>query len=431
MDAQGRTYVKRNPAMVTRELSEYANREGYARYRVTTLNPINPANAPTKFERKNLLLFEQGIPEIVEIVSGEEGKALHYMAPLKVEESCLACHVEQGYKPGDIRGALNVSIPMAWAFDSIRKNNRMLLSIALITIMFVGLTIYLLIDTLVVRRINGLAREMTRYPLEDIQTESLPKGDDEIGALSLNFQELCARLSLSQKELATTREQAFQNEKLAAVGRLAAGVAHEINNPLNGMLNCVKSLRTSPEDATLTRRYLPLLDKGLKRIGNIVQQLLHLGRQEPLTPRLTDIDGLIKDSLVLLEYATKNIDLKLDLTLTRSHLVDAQALQQIIVNICLNATQAMPSGGSLSVTSAELGNRISLSFTDTGDGISPEDIPHIFDPFFTTKEIGRGSGLGLSVTHSLVQRMGGEITVESAKGKGTCFTITIPENSGR
>ena len=135
-DEEGRSLVKRNPAMVTRELSEYANREGLFRYRVTTLQPINPANVPDEFERKSLELFEQGVKEVIEIHEGPSGKTLHFMAPLKVEESCKECHSEKDYVAGDTRGGLSIIIPINWAFNDIIKNNRMLLGIWFITILW-------------------------------------------------------------------------------------------------------------------------------------------------------------------------------------------------------------------------------------------------------------------------------------------------------
>ncbi|HIJ78585.1 MAG: ATP-binding protein [Desulfobulbaceae bacterium] len=427
-DQAGRSYVKRNPAMVTRELSEYASDEGFCRYRVTTLLPINPLNEPDAWERQSLLRFEQGVDEVIEVTKDEKGSALRYIAPLYVEEACLECHAHQGYKTGDVRGGLSVTIPVDWVFENIAQNNRMLLYIALGTIVIVGASIYLMLDWLVVRRLSVLAGAMDSYPQKNTDLSLLPEGFDEVGRLSEKFQFFCGRLEKSQEELNRTREQVFQSEKLAALGRLAAGVAHEVNNPLGGMLNCVKSMRESPEDLEMQVRYLGLVEKGLKRIGSIVQQLLNFGRTEPLRYRLLSVDDLIKDSFVLLEYGLKKIELKLDLGLPGMYPVDSDALQQIVVNICLNGIQAMPDGGTLTVTTREHGDRLVLGFADTGVGINEEDLSKIFDPFYTSKDVGEGTGLGLSVTYSLVKRMNGKIWVDSTKGQGTCFTVELPIN---
>lgn len=426
MDAQGNRYVKRNPAMVTRELSAYADKAGFCGYRVTTLKTINPANAPDPWEEKGLLLFEQGVEEVIEFAQKDNQRILRYMAPLPVEESCLECHAFQGYQVGDIRGGLSVTIPVDWAYASIARNNRMLLFIASLTIFVVGLTIYLLIDVLVVRRLGILEKAMENYPAQKPARAHLPEGGDEIGRLAGKFNDFCQRLDTSQTELERTRQQVFQSEKLAALGRLAAGVAHEVNNPLGGMLNCVKSMGENPDDKALHRRYLQLMDKGLKRIGTIVQQLLNFGRREPLQYRLASIDELIKESFVLLEYGLKKIDVQLDLALPDPYPIEAAALQQIIVNITLNALQAMPEGGSFSVATRIQDEMAVLTFKDQGQGIAEENLPRIFDPFFTTKDVGEGTGLGLAVTYALVQRLSGSILVESSAGQGTSFIVRLP-----
>ncbi len=429
-DVAGRKFVKRNPAMVTRELSEYSSKEGFCRYRVTTLKPINPANAPDPWERKSLVNFERSaLEEKVEVTLLGEQQVLRYIAPLYVEKSCLECHAHQGYKEGDIRGGLSVIIPMDWAFTGIEKNNRMLFFIAAATILVVGVALYLMVDLLMVRRMGSLARAMSRYPAEKEGVPQLEEAGDEVGQLAENFHELCRRLETSQQELVKTREQVYQSEKLAALGRLSAGVAHEVNNPLGGMLNCVKSMREAPGDATMQERYLGLMEGGLKRIGGIVQQLLKFGRREPLRFSMASVDELIKESSVLLEYGLKNVELKLDLGLPdEKYPIDSGALQQVIVNISLNAIQAMPEGGILRVHSWAAEKMLHIEIGDTGSGISEEHLSQIFDPFFTTKDVGKGTGLGLSVTYSLVARMGGIIEVESEEGVGTTFHISLPKS---
>ncbi|MEJ2214920.1 MAG: DUF3365 domain-containing protein, partial [Gammaproteobacteria bacterium] len=400
LDVEGRHYVKRNPAMVTRELSEYANRDGHFYYRVTTLQPMNPANAPDTFERKSLELFEQGIKEVrkslelfeqgvkevIEIHTDSTGKTLHYMAPLLVEESCKECHHEKDYVTGDTRGGLSIAIPVNWAFENVSKNNRMLLGIWFITILVVGITIFMMIDSMVVRRLATLARAMDRLPQNDTLINKLPVNDDEIGKLSLKLKELYSRLLASQQELDTSREQVFQGEKLAALGRLTAGIAHEINNPLGGMQNCIKSMQESPDDREQNQRYLELLSKGLKRIGDTVRQLLNFGRKEPLRLRSVQVDDLIRECFSLLEYGLKKIDLDLDLNLNRPLNVDVESLKQVIVNIGLNAIQAMPDGGHLTVESRQTDEGLLVKISDTGIGMDEEHIHKIFDPFYTTKD---------------------------------------------
>jgi signal transduction histidine kinase len=427
-DAEGRAYVKRNPAMVTRELSEYAGRAGLFQYRVTTLRPINPANAPDDFERQSLESFEKGVPEVISIEGKDAGKYLRYMAPLLVEEPCLECHAEQGYAVGDIRGGLSVTIPMDWAFQIIEKNNAKLITIGVITILLVALVIFLVIDFLVVRRLGKMAQVVDSYPEQSHIPADLPGGNDEIGRLSKNFSDLFQRLSKSQQDLDKAREQVFHNEKLAALGRLTAGIAHEINNPLGGMKNCVKSMRAAPDNMELQVRYLGLLEKGLDRIGATVRQLLNFGRREPLYSVRVKVDTVIRECCSLLEYSLKDIDLTLDLQISGSYLVDVEALKQVLVNIGINSIQAMEGHGSLEVKSRRENEWLKISIRDSGPGIDPEIVEKIFDPFFTTKGVGEGTGLGLSVCHTLVGRMGGRIEVDSVVGAGSLFTVVLPAN---
>jgi len=425
-DNQGNEYVMRNPAMVTRELSEYSQNKGLGSFRVTSLNPINPANVPDDYERQCMINFGHGSAESFEIRDSPQGRVVHYMAPLEVRDSCLGCHARHGYNQGDIRGALSITIPIAWADEKIRTNNRSLFFIGFISFVLVSITLLVMFNTLVVNRINRLSNAINSFP-EIVPDQSfLPTGNDEIGNLSEHFTELCNRLERYQTEFDKTRQQTLFNEKMASMGILSAGIAHEVNNPLGGMLNCVKSMRENPEDNEMRERYLPLLDKGLKRIEHTMRQLLNFGRQEPLQLRKINVGTLLGECLELLSYKLKGIQIIQEIIIDQEYYVDAEALKQIFVNLGLNAIQAMPNGGTLSVGAEMLNQQLIFTFEDTGTGIAEDILSHIFDPFFTTKDVGIGTGLGLSVTYSLIGKMKGTVDVESELGTGTTFTISIP-----
>ena len=423
----GTVFVKRNPAMVTRELSEYAARSGFCWFRITSLNPVNPENKPDSFEQGAMEQFKQGLAEYEAITDTSNGRVHRYIAPLIVQESCLTCHAEHGYSTGDIRGALSISVPLGWADKAIKKNNTTIIKYSLFSIIAVALALIYLFNKLVGRRVERLAKAMDNYPDQDYPVaDDKHLLDDEIGGLIAGFNDLCNRLDKAQKDLDKTMQQAFYSEKMASLGQLTAGIAHEINNPLGGLLNCVKTMREEPENLELHKRYVPLLDKGLKRIEHIMRQLLNFGRKSPLHFSCVDLDEIIRECSELLEYRLKNIDLTLDLNLKENYSIDVEALRQIIVNIALNAIQSMPQGGSLTISTKRTYTRIIMTFQDTGSGIDPLIMNKIFDPFFTTKEVGEGTGLGLAVTYSLVQQMSGTIEVESEPGKGTTFTISLP-----
>jgi signal transduction histidine kinase len=283
-----------------------------------------------------------------------------------------------------------------------------------------------LFNRLVSRPMQQLSRAMAAFPEQAAETLELPRSDDEIGRLGTGFSNLCHRLTASQQALAAAAEKGFRAEKLAALGQLTAGIAHEINNPLAGMLNCVQSMQREPENLDLQKRYLNLVSKGLRRIEQTMRQLLNYGRVEPLRLHEVAIDTLILDCLDLLGYRLRDIVVNLDLRFNSHCCIDSEAIKQIVMNITLNAIQSMPAGGQLNIASREEQGAVHLSFTDTGHGMTPEVLERIFDPFFTTKEVGEGTGLGLAVTQSLVQRLNGQIDVHSQPDRGTTFTVTLP-----
>jgi signal transduction histidine kinase len=229
--------------------------------------------------------------------------------------------------------------------------------------------------------------------------------------------------------LDASREQVFQSEKQAALGRLVAGISHEINNPLGGMQNCIQTMKRSPDQPDLQVRYLNLLSQGVDRIKGTVQQLLNIGRKEPLEFRRGDVDEMIRDCLELtcmgMGRLAITVDLRLDVK--KPVFVSMEALRQMVMNLAGNAVQAMgEKGGTLRATSRLKDGQLLIEIADTGPGIDPRHMDKIFEPFFTTKEVGEGTGLGLSVSHSLAKRMDGELTVRNGEQGGAIFTVTVP-----
>ncbi len=426
-DSGGNEYFLRNPAMITRELSEYADRDGLGHFRVTSLKPVNPTNTPDEFERSSMKLFTTGLSEKIAVTDSNKGRLVRFAAPLEVKTSCLRCHEKHGYTIGDIRGALSITIPIKWADNLIKSNVNSLLIIGVVSILLVTICLFLMFESLVVRRIDKLTEAMDLFPQRASYNNGFPSFfKDELDTLQDHFEKFCDRLSASQDELIKARTRAHMSEKMASLGILTAGIAHEVNNPLGGMLNCVKTMREDPDNIKLHKRYLPLLDKGLHQIETTMKQLLNFGRTEPLTLRMVDINQLINECLELLQYKLKNITLELDVTVSKHYYLDIEALKQIIVNISLNAIQAMQDDGKFSVSAFERDASLNLVFKDTGTGIAKENLPHIFDPFFTTKDVGEGTGLGLAVTYSLVSKMEGSIDVQSTVGNGTTIEISLP-----
>ncbi|RLC73961.1 MAG: hypothetical protein DRI52_00840 [Chloroflexi bacterium] len=236
------------------------------------------------------------------------------------------------------------------------------------------------------------------------------------------------------KELQEAQEQLIQSEKLASIGQLAAGVAHELNNPISVMLGFSQAiLRKLPEDDPLRKPLATIEREGLRCKG-IIQNLLDFARRSKPSLQPTNVNEVLEAACALIEHqisldnvvVTKGYDPHLPQVLA-----DANQLQQVFVNIIINARDAMPQGGTLRLITRSLGDEVHIIFSDTGIGIPPENIKRIFDPFFTTKEVGQGTGLGLSVSYGIVEQHGGTIEVKSEVGVGTTFIVKLPVMQGK
>ncbi|MBI5491569.1 MAG: cache domain-containing protein [Deltaproteobacteria bacterium] len=226
----------------------------------------------------------------------------------------------------------------------------------------------------------------------------------------------------------------LSSEKLAAVGQLAAGLAHEINNPLGGILNCFYNFKRRKLTDERKEEYLDFMEDGIKRVQNIVRQLLDFSQQHVPELSLTDINGMIEGVIPLFVHSIKGRDVRLVKNLGQglpSILVDRHQIEQILVNLILNAVQAVEGEGLIEVSTRFEGSWYCIEVADNGCGIPPQNLPRIFDPFFTTKGVGKGTGLGLSVSRGIIERHKGRIEVESRAGRGTVFKVFLPINLER
>jgi two-component system NtrC family sensor kinase len=248
--------------------------------------------------------------------------------------------------------------------------------------------------------------------------------------LNVKVEERTRDLLESNRKLEQTTERLIISEKLAAVGEITAGVAHEINNPIaviQGNMDVARTLLGSNVDVAKTE--FKLIDDQVYRIGSIVSKLLQFARPEEYSGDANIIypAEIVSDCLVLTSYQidAQDIEVHKDLDQELCVLMSRTELQQVIVNLILNAEQAMPDGGTLSLAVRSQGTDVEISVEDTGVGIPPDTVKRIFDAFFTTK-YGQGTGLGLSISQTIVSRAKGQITVRSQLGAGSCFTINLP-----
>jgi PAS domain S-box-containing protein len=225
-----------------------------------------------------------------------------------------------------------------------------------------------------------------------------------------------------------------QAERLSALGRLSAGIAHEVNNPIGIMTSRIELMLMDAEAKGLPAEMvedLRVVYRNAIRVAGIAKNLLSFSRETPRERTVVDLDEVVRNvlSLVTADFTRQRIRLASELKSAQPVLGHANALEQVVLNLVSNAAEARPEGGEITIATGTAGNRVRVVVADTGRGIAAEDLPHIFDPFFTTK--ASGTGLGLSVSFGIVEDHGGTIEVDSTPGRGTTFVLTLPVAEGR
>jgi two-component system NtrC family sensor kinase len=390
---------------------------------------------------------------------------------------------------GRIIGGIQMEVFIGDLMATLLESQR----IILITVLFDALVLIIfgsfLLSRVLVKPVKDLLRLTKRISDGDFSQKIEVTSKNEMGQLIGSFNRMIERLKENQdslnkylesletanKQLKQAQEELIRTEKLATIGRFAAGVAHEVGNPLGAILGYTGILKKGRIDSEETTDYLKRIEDEIERINKIVRELLDFARPSKLEIREVEINKIVENTLSLLSYQKdfKNIVTRLDrqpdLPLING---DESQLSQVFINIILNAIDAMPNGGKLQIqteghivdyfhgdfsqltdpprrksdpvesdysylrksdplptsfTKFSKGDRlVKVRISDTGVGIKKEDLENIFDPFFTTKAPDKGTGLGLSISLKIVESLGGEIRVESEEGKGTSFEIYFP-----
>ena len=294
----------------------------------------------------------------------------------------------------------------------------------------------LLLVLLIVRTIS---RPLQRITLAAVQVTNGAYGttvdedsNDEIGLLAESFNQMSLKMASDIEQLQKLNEQLVRTEKLAAMGTLAAGVAHEVNNPLASISSLVQMLQTNQNLDDETKETLRLMQTQITRITQVTRDMLDFARVRPAARHAIHVNKILEASLRLASFDKNFQKLRLKKNLDKNAppiSADFDQLQQVFLNLLLNARDAMPAGGEVEIKShfEPQKNEISIEITDTGAGIAPENLKQIFDPFFTTKPTGKGTGLGLAVCYGIVTAHGGKIEVQPNNGKGTRFVISFPK----
>ncbi len=333
----------------------------------------------------------------------------------------------------------------------IDTTNRVIFGFSIIAILCVVLLLIILVfsTTRITNPLHKIVLATQRIAKGDLSHKLDVKSRDEIGALAESFDRMTVELRVANQkliewgktlekkveerteEIRKMQAHLVEQEKLASLGKLAAGIAHEINNPLGGILIYSHLLLEDTKKKSPHYDNLKKIVKETTRCKDIVKGLLQFARPKDPEMMLTDINESLENSLSIMERQVlfQNINLQKKYSATLPKIVaDSAQLQQVFMNIILNAAEAMDGNGTLTIKTYmdKDGNHIHIEFIDTGHGIKEEDKKRLFEPFFTTKEVGKGTGLGLAISYGIIQKHEGTINVTSQEGKGSTFTVILP-----
>ena len=383
-------------------------------------------------------------------------RILGIITPIENRPACsnASCHAHPTEQ--QILGVLDTNLSLSNADVQLAESSRRMIAYTGCALLLIAVLSWFFVWEVVGRPVKALEHGTERLAAGDLGYQIEVRSQDEIGELAHSFNEMSSQLktehnenvawtrTLEQRveqktrELKRAHEHALHTEKMASIGKMAAVLAHEINNPLSGILTYAKLLRKwiDSEDGGNHRRKdiresLDLIAAESRRCGDLVKNLLTFSRTTPINLQPTNLNQVIDRSLRLIQHqldlAAIHVEPDLDANLP-TIICDGAQIEQVLLALMMNALDAMPQGGNLWVTTKlnREDGEVRIVVRDDGCGIPPEILPHLFEPFLTTKETGRGVGLGLAISRSILERHNGNIEVQSEVGRGTTFTVTLP-----
>lgn len=377
------------------------------------------------------------------------------------EPTCVGSGCHESVKEQPVLGVLDIIYPLDEIENMLRSNTYMIIGMSLGFIMLAALLMSYLIHRMVYIPLRDLDEGASKLAEGDLENTIPIRSKDEFGMLAASFNSMTRALrksrvdledwgrTLEQKvekasrELQIAHAETARSEKLASVGLLAAGIAHELNNPLTGVLTFSYLVRKNMPDGSRDAEDLDLVIRETKRCATIIRRLLDFSREKTPEKSYGNLNAIIEETLQLIEQPAQvedieiitNLDDKLPLVW-----LDENLIKQVVMNVLVNARHAIEHGGTITISTrlykadewtesiTATGDMAEITITDTGCGIPKEDLHKVFDPFFTTKGVGKGTGLGLSVSHGTIESHRGTIEVESTVGKGTTFRIYLAIN---
>jgi two-component system NtrC family sensor kinase len=412
------------------------------------------------FDRKTYRVIN-GDTECKMSTTAENSRYMIIRSPILNEPSCYqntACHAH--YADEKVLGSLFIKLPLEDLDKAVDRSSREFFFLA------AGITIFLATFLIFFTRrrikdpLNAIvqASEIVSTGNYNTRLEIDPNQLDDVLTLSKAFNQMLDHLQAANvelqnwsrqlehkvrkksEELEEVQNELINIEKIASLGKLSSSVAHEINNPLSGILVYTKLVQKKlsgqdmdPQAKESLIRNLKLIEDETKRCGDIVKGLLDFSRQEQDHFENRHIHDIIRETynLMLHSITIANINFNLDLQAGSDEVFcSSNQIKQAFVALLVNASEAISSNGEITIATRNAENdNIRIDFTDNGSGISTHDLPHIFEPFFTTKHTGTGIGLGLSIVHGIIQSHGGRIDVKTESGKGTTMSILLPLNN--
>ncbi len=442
-------YQRFTPSMVTKKLSQYSSREKLYRFRLASLNPLNPENVPDEFERETLRRFQNGsLAEAFKIERRKNGKYLMYMVPLTMDRTCLKCHHGQGFKEGGIGGGLSVYLPLDVTKSSLAKDYIELAAAGAGLIVLTISTLFVMLRRMVIspmRELELMASEISKGNLD--ARVNIATGD-EVEKLGEAFNEMAGKLSegrnlLEKKIEQATRELSEANKELQTLDQLKsdflANMSHELRSPLTVIRGGVDYLNRTIHGQE-NRRYLAIIDKNLTRLIHLVSDLFDFTRIEANKADWSfdkeNLSWLITEVIEIISPLANDKDISIFYKYEKDIFVDMdlERIEQVLVNLVENAIKFSDRGSRIEVSINENSDEVEVAVKDHGIGISEENLEVIFEKFHTLPSSGgkdkrEGTGLGLAICKGIIEAHGGRIWAESVKGQGSVFYFTLPKNN--
>jgi two-component system NtrC family sensor kinase len=384
---------------------------------------------------------------------GVNHRVLGIINPMYNDSGCSSAECHAHPDSQKVLGVIDVTMDLSEVDGTIASARRQVLVVSIVSVALILGIVTLILFHFLERPVKELVLGTKRISGGDLDHFIDVTTNDEMGHLAASFNQMTLDLQNARKqiqegirnlehkveertrELKTTQSQLLQSEKLAAVGALAATVAHEINNPLTGVYTYIRLMERKieqgqygSEDIAKYKGYLDTMRREVERTTAIVQNLLDFTRPKDPVRKPMDLVKVMEESLALIsnKLSLTNIEVVKLLNPLPEIQADPAHMKQVFLNLLINACEAMEEGGTLTIRSDNHpeANTVTMSVRDTGSGIEEKDLARIFDPFFSTKK--KGTGLGLSVVNGIVTRHNGKVEIDSAPGKGTDFRVTLP-----